>query len=51
MHGDQDPVFPLDHGQALAAAIPGARLTVVPGMGHNFFSPGLPERIAGLIQL
>jgi pimeloyl-ACP methyl ester carboxylesterase len=51
VHGDQDPVFPLAHGEALAAAIPGARLEVVPGMGHVFFSPGLPEEVADLIRL
>ena len=51
VHGDQDPVFPLDHGVALAAAIPGARLHVVPGMGHVLTSPGLPEEIADLIRL
>jgi pimeloyl-ACP methyl ester carboxylesterase len=51
LHGDQDPVFSLAHGEALAAAIPGARLHVVPGMGHVFFSPGLPEEVADLIRL
>src|SRR4051794_9892333 len=28
VHGDQDPVYPLAHGEALAAAIPGAVLRV-----------------------
>jgi pimeloyl-ACP methyl ester carboxylesterase len=51
VHGDHDPVFPLGHGEALAAAIPGAELRVVPGMGHIFFSPGLPEEVADLIRL
>ncbi|HEV7713819.1 MAG TPA: alpha/beta fold hydrolase [Asanoa sp.] len=51
VHGDQDPVFPLAHGEALAAAIPGARLHIVRGMGHIFYSPGLPEEIADLIRL
>jgi pimeloyl-ACP methyl ester carboxylesterase len=51
VHGDQDPVFPLGHGEALAAAIPGADLRVVPGMGHIFFSPGLPEEVADLVRL
>lgn len=51
VHGDQDPVFALAHGEALAAAIPGARLHVVAGMGHVYFSPGLPERLADLIRL
>jgi pimeloyl-ACP methyl ester carboxylesterase len=51
VHGDQDPMFPLGHGEALAAAIPGADLHVVPGMGHVLFSPGLDREIAGLIRL
>ena len=51
VHGDQDPVYPLGHGEALAAAIPGAELHVVPGMGHAFTSPGLPEEVADLIRL
>jgi pimeloyl-ACP methyl ester carboxylesterase len=51
VHGDRDPVYPLGHGEALAAAIPGAALHVVPGMGHGFASPGLPEELADLIRL
>jgi pimeloyl-ACP methyl ester carboxylesterase len=35
VHGTADPLFPLPHGEALAAAIPGATLLVVPGMGHE----------------
>lgn len=35
IHGGEDPVFPLAHGKALASEIPGARLLVVPGMGHE----------------
>jgi pimeloyl-ACP methyl ester carboxylesterase len=34
MHGDADPVVPVEHAHAYAACIPGARLTVVPGYGH-----------------
>jgi pimeloyl-ACP methyl ester carboxylesterase len=51
VHGDQDPVFPLGHGAALAAAIPGAVLHVVPGMGHVMTSPGLLEEVSDLIRL
>ncbi len=39
----------LPNGEAVAAQIPGARFTPVPGMGHGFFSPGLPAEIAHLI--
>ncbi len=49
VHGDQDPMLPLPHGEALAAAIPGADLKIVEGMGHVYCSPGLPERLADLI--
>ena len=35
VHGTHDPMFPLPHGEALAAAIPGARLLVVDRMGHE----------------
>lgn len=34
MHGDADTVIPLAAGKALAAAIPGAKLIVYPGVGH-----------------
>ncbi|GIE37904.1 alpha/beta fold hydrolase [Actinoplanes lobatus] len=51
VHGDQDPVVTLAHGEALAAAIPHAELHVVPGMGHVYCSPGLPELLADLVRL
>ena len=49
IHGTADPLRPLPHGQALSAEIPQARLETVPGMGHGFFSPGLPHRIGEII--
>ena len=51
VHGDQDPVFPLGHADALAAAIPGALLHVVPRVGHVITSPGLIEEVADLVRL
>jgi pimeloyl-ACP methyl ester carboxylesterase len=36
IHGSDDPMFPLPHGEALAREIPNARLVVVDGMGHEF---------------
>ncbi|WP_326565891.1 alpha/beta fold hydrolase [Amycolatopsis rhabdoformis] len=35
IHGDADRMCDLSGGRATAAAIPGAELVVVPGMGHN----------------
>ncbi|MER7009705.1 alpha/beta fold hydrolase [Dactylosporangium sp. NPDC000555] len=50
VHGSEDVLLPPAHGEALAGQIPGARLEVLPGMGHHpFFSPGLTPRIADLI--
>jgi pimeloyl-ACP methyl ester carboxylesterase len=40
IHGDRDPLITPSGGRATAKAIPGARLMLVPGMGH-----GLPERL------
>lgn len=38
IHGADDPLVSLSGGEATARAIPGARLVVIPGMGHD-----LPE--------
>src|SRR5262249_6824922 len=35
LHGTADPMFPLGHGEALAAEIPGARLVTLEGAGHG----------------
>lgn len=40
VHGEADPLVPLAGGQATAAAIPGAELRIIPGMGHD-----LPEAL------
>ncbi|CCH33690.1 alpha/beta hydrolase [Actinosynnema sp. NPDC047251] len=42
-HGELDPLFPLAHGEALVAEIPGAILLVLPGTGHE-----LPAAVWGL---
>jgi pimeloyl-ACP methyl ester carboxylesterase len=35
VHGTADPFFPIGHGEALAAEIPGARLLRLDGAGHG----------------
>ena len=35
VHGDADPIFPVAAAHEMAAAIPAAELTIVPGMGHD----------------
>ncbi|MGX4691125.1 alpha/beta fold hydrolase [Streptomyces sp. JNUCC 63] len=36
VHGEQDPVFPPEHGEELRRVIPHARLWRIAGMGHIF---------------
>jgi pimeloyl-ACP methyl ester carboxylesterase len=36
-HGTADPMFPIEHGEALADQIPGARLLRLEGAGHGVF--------------
>ena len=40
LHGADDPLLPRVGGEATAAAIPGAELRIIPGMGHDL-PPGL----------
>ncbi|GET28285.1 alpha/beta hydrolase [Prolixibacter sp. SD074] len=35
IHGDSDPVVPLEAGKEVAATIPGAELCIINGMGHD----------------
>jgi pimeloyl-ACP methyl ester carboxylesterase len=35
LHGDTDPLVPVEGGRDIAANIPGAELRIVPGMGHD----------------
>lgn len=35
IHGSADPIFPIEHGEAFVAAIPGARLHRIEGGGHE----------------
>lgn len=37
VHGDDDPMFPLPHGKAIANTIPSATLSVLSGRGHDLF--------------
>lgn len=49
VHGDRDPVFPLPHGRAVQAAIPGADLLVLADTGHDLPRRRYPEFVAALL--
>ena len=46
IHGADDPLIPLAAGEDTAAQIPGARLHVIPGMGHDLPVALVPELIS-----
>jgi pimeloyl-ACP methyl ester carboxylesterase len=53
VHGEDDPLVPVTGGEATAAAIPGADLWTVPGMGHDLpraLWPDLIARIGSLVD-
>lgn len=48
VHGDADPLIDVSGGRATAAAIPGAHLHVVEGLGHDL-APGLLDQVVPVI--
>ena len=53
VHGDADPLVDVSGGRATAAAIPGAELVVVTGMGHDLpraVWPQLVDAITALVE-
>ncbi|MEJ3653194.1 alpha/beta fold hydrolase [Actinomycetes bacterium KLBMP 9759] len=49
LHGTADPMFPIEHGRALAAEIPGARFLPLPGVGHQQPPPELWDTVVPAI--
>jgi pimeloyl-ACP methyl ester carboxylesterase len=51
VHGDVDPLVPLACGKDTADAIPGAKMRVIKGMGHNLdIVPQVWDEVIGVIQ-
>lgn len=48
VHGTSDPIFPVEHGEALAAAVADARLVKVPGGGHELHRGDWPLTVAAI---
>jgi pimeloyl-ACP methyl ester carboxylesterase len=49
VHGDADPLIAPSGGEATARAIPGARLLVIPGLGHELPPAVWPELVAAVV--
>jgi pimeloyl-ACP methyl ester carboxylesterase len=50
IHGDADPLVNVSGGRATAEAIPGAKLIVIPGMGHDLSREIWPQIIAAIVE-
>jgi len=48
IHGDGDPLVPVECGSDTAEACPGAKLIIVKGMGHDL-PPGAWPQIIGAV--
>jgi pimeloyl-ACP methyl ester carboxylesterase len=50
IHGDADPLVPVEGGRDTAATIPGAELLILPGMGHSLPPVIEGEVVAGIVS-
>ncbi|MFK4085241.1 alpha/beta fold hydrolase [Kribbella sp. NPDC020789] len=50
VHGDQDPYFPVAHGEAIRDAVPSGRLVVIKGAGHGIPEPLWDDFLAPLAE-
>jgi pimeloyl-ACP methyl ester carboxylesterase len=50
VHGREDALVPLAHGEATVAAIPGARLLVLDGMGHDLPPALMPALAQAIVE-
>jgi pimeloyl-ACP methyl ester carboxylesterase len=51
VHGTADPMFPIEHGEALAGEIPGAKLLRLDGAGHGLLPDDWPIVTRTIIDL
>ena len=49
IHGTADPMFPIEHGTALAKEIPGATLLRLPGAGHGIDRVDWPSIVRAIL--
>lgn len=50
IHGTADPMFPPGHGEALAGAIPGARLLLLEGAGHGVYRADWDALVRAILE-
>ena len=50
IHGDADPLVPVEGGKETAEVIPGAKLLIIEGMGHSIPAAAAPRIIKAIIN-
>jgi pimeloyl-ACP methyl ester carboxylesterase len=50
IHGTEDPLFPIGHGEVLARELPNARLLVLEGMGHELPRAAWDEVVPAILR-
>lgn len=50
VHGDDDPILPYDHGQAIADGVPGATMLTLEGVGHELPEPIWDHVVAAILD-
>lgn len=50
VHGDADPLIAMSGGEATARAIRGARLLIVPGLGHELPPAVWPQIVSAIVE-
>ncbi|MFW9903319.1 MAG: alpha/beta fold hydrolase [Candidatus Thorarchaeota archaeon] len=50
IHGDADPLVPIEGGKETAEVIPGAKLIIIEGMGHSIPAAAAPRIIEAIIN-
>ncbi|TIO21007.1 MAG: alpha/beta hydrolase, partial [Mesorhizobium sp.] len=48
IHGTTDPLFPIEHGEALAGAVAGGRLVRIEGGGHELHRNDWPHIVEAI---
>ena len=48
LHGDDDPLLPVDGGRDVAGLVPGARIETFPGWGHDIPKEMVPRLVASI---
>ena len=50
IHGTEDPLIPVDHGEAIANQIKNSEKLIIEGMGHNFPTLVIPAIIEEMVN-